>query len=164
MNHPGLGAAVSKPNALYGQITSSSSPNPDVIASDFLFDADSFHITIDTTATATTNPGDLEFIIQGYGPCFDIKNYSGSVGGTFKAITPTSYSFDVDLKSFGYRKQRAMSLYLWDNVKQERIPFWIDNLVVKSWKDSLGGLPGCERCGKFYSWFCEYPRQVRVPE
>lgn len=162
-NHPGLGSAVSKPNALYGDITSTTSPNPDVIAQDFLFDANSLHITIDSTATATSNPGDLELIIQGYGPCFDIARYSGSVDGTFKSLVPTSYSFDLDLTSFGYRKQRAMSFYLWDNVKQARVPFWIDDLVVRSWKDSLGGLSGCERCGKFYSWFCEYPRQVRVP-
>lgn len=159
----GLGSAVSSPNALYGQAPSPASPNPEIVAQNFLFDADSFHITIDSAATGTSNPADLELIIQGYGPCFDIVEFSGSVGGSFKQIIPTSYSFDVDLKTSGYRKQRGMSIYLWDNVVQQRVPFWIDNLVVKNWGNSLGGLPGCERCGKFYSWFCEYPKQYRDP-
>lgn len=156
-------AAISRPNALYGQIGGESSRNPEIIAQDFLFDADSFHITVDSTQTGSQNPADLELIIQGYGPCFDIVQFSGSVGGSFRQIIPTSYSFDVDLKTFGYRKQRAMSFYLWDNSAQKRIPFWVDNIVVKNWDKSLGGLPGCERCGKFYSWFCEYPRQFRDP-
>lgn len=163
VGHPGHGSAVSHPNALYAQTPSTTSPSPAIIAQNFLFDADSFHIVIDSTATGSQTLADLELIIQGYGPCFDIVKFSGSVGGSFKQIIPTSYSFDVDLTSFGYRKQRGMSLYLWNNNAQERVPFWIDNLVVKNWGESLGGLPGCERCGKFYSWFCEYPKQYRDP-
>ncbi|KAL0631378.1 hypothetical protein Q9L58_009750 [Maublancomyces gigas] len=159
----GLESAVSKPNALYAQIASSASPNPQIVAQNFLFDADSFRITIDNTATGSQNPGDLELTIQGYGPCFDIEQFSGSVGGNFRQIIPTSYSFDVDLKTFGYRKQRGMSISVWDTPGQQRVPFWIDDVVVKNWGDSLGGLPGCERCGKFYSWFCEYPKQYRDP-
>lgn len=163
VGHPGLLSAVSKPNALYGETSSTIIQNPTIIAQNFLFDADSFHITIDSTSTGSTNPADLELNIQGYGPCFDIVQFSGSDGGNFKQIIPTSYGFDVDLKSSGYRKQRAMSISVWDNSVQSRVPFWIDNVVVKNWGESLGGLPGCERCGKFYSWFCEYPKQYRDP-
>lgn len=163
VGHIGLGSAVSKPNALYGQATSETDPNPQIVAENFLFDADSLHITIDSTKTGSQNPADLELIIQGYGPCFDIVQFAGSVGGSFEQIIPTGYSFDVDLKSFGYRKQKAMSFYLWDNIVQQRIPIWIDNVVVKNWDNSLGGLPGCERCGKFYGSFCEYPKQYRDP-
>lgn len=52
---------------------------------------------------------------------------------------------------------------MYDNVALKRVPFWIDNLVVHSWEGQLGGLPACERCGKFIAWHCEYPRHVRNP-
>lgn len=74
----------------------------------------------------------------------------------------------MNLKAVGFRKQRGAAFDVYDNVAQKKVPFWIDDIVVKSWKDGLGSLPGCERCGGgtlTQPWglrdFCEYPLQQR---
>lgn len=107
--------------------------------------------------------------MYGYTTCFEQVNGSPVVtDGSYFTVSPTAYGFDVDLKAVGFRKQRGVVFSVWDNVGGKRVPFWVDGIVVRSWKDGLKGLPGCERCSSRsltqppLTGFCEYPVQLRV--
>lgn len=78
-------------------------------------------------------------------------------------IVAPSHTFDVDLTGGMFRKDRAVSIIALDmRGDYGQVPFWIDEVVVRSWRDALSGLPGCERCGIGLGYWCEYPVQERL--
>lgn len=164
-NSPGSRSATSKPNSLYS-VNLPWTIN-DFHGPDFLFDIDTFHITIDNKNTTTQNPADLTVSVQSYNGCHLQGDGSApDAGGSF-TVNPTSYGFSVDLKAVGFRKVRGVVFGVYDNVGAHGVPFWIDDVVVRSWKGVLS-LPGCERCGGgtlTQPWglrdLCEYPIQKR---
>lgn len=138
------------------------SHDPNVITtSDFLFDVESFHISVDSTTTETDNPRDIIVVISAVGACF-LSFVNPYEEGSYAIIELSSYSFDVDLTKRDFKKFRAVSIYVMDYGAFKYIPFWIDNIKVRSQKGVLD-FPGCERCGADMEWWCEYPPQARAP-
>lgn len=122
---------------------------------DFLWDIESFHISIDNTTTSTNDTRDIMVIINAVGTCYpDFLNLYDDATSTL--VEAHSYSFDIDLAQKGFTRYRSVSIYVMDYGIFQYIPFWIDNIKVRSWKGSLE-LPGCERCGTDLNSWCQYP-------
>lgn len=136
--------------------------DPNVItASDFLFDVESFHISVDSRTTETDNPRDIIVVISAVGACF-LNFVDPYEGGSYAIIELPNYSSDIDLTKRDFKRFRAVSIYVMDYGAFRYIPFWIDNIKVRSRKGTID-LPGCERCGPEMEQWCEYPRQERAP-
>lgn len=159
-----LNSASTGLNALLGtpKIRGRWSHDPNVITTpDFLFDIESFHISIDNMTTSTDNPREILVIVSAFGACSNNLAISYDEGAYVLLESP-SYSYDIDLTGDEFKKYRLVSIHVLDYGSFQYIPFWIDNIKVKSWKGSLA-IPGCERCGEDMKLWCEYPPIKRPP-
>lgn len=130
--------------------------DPNVVAStDFFFDLESFHVSVDNTTTSTDDPRNIFVIVSAVGACTVNFVYSYDEGA-YILMESKSFSFYVDLTSGNFKKYRAVSIKVMDYDTFQFIPFWIDDIKVRSWKGALD-LPGCERCGDEMKAWCEYP-------
>jgi hypothetical protein len=74
-------------------------------------------------------------------------------GTNYKDIVLEEYDTILDFNSV-YEKMLQVQIQAVYN-ETFRVPFWIDSYNVRFW-DGID-LPGCARCGRYLSSWCEYP-------